>query len=94
MVLEGREERKPYTLQKIKEILSSWHIYVLSLAYIVFINGSLYSQPTFQQFLKESKNPKYTTSQVNTYPTTTDAVQVVTTLAYACKFSICFFFFQ
>lgn len=36
------------------------------------------------RFLKASKDPKYSVGQINTYPTTTYAVQVVTTLAYAC----------
>ena len=35
------------------------------------------------QYLKDSKNPKYTVAQINDYPTGTSAVQVVTTLAYA-----------
>ncbi|PQE32823.1 Pantothenate transporter protein [Rutstroemia sp. NJR-2017a WRK4] len=34
-------------------------------------------------YLKSSKHPKYTVSQINTYPTGTSAVQVVTTLSYA-----------
>lgn len=46
-------------------------------------NGGAGSQPVFQQFLKASKNPKYTVSQINTYPTITNAVQVVSTLTYA-----------
>lgn len=40
------------------------------------------------RYLKASKNPKYTVSQINAYPTTTNAVQVVTTLIYACKYYI------
>lgn len=38
------------------------------------------------RYLKASKNPTYTVSQINAYPTTTNAVQVVTSLIYACKF--------
>lgn len=54
------------------------------LLYVFFNNaGSAISQPTFAQFLKDSKHPKYTISQINDYPTTTYAVQVVTTLMYA-----------
>ncbi|OQE03006.1 hypothetical protein PENVUL_c036G03482 [Penicillium vulpinum] len=48
-----------------------------------FNNGAAGSQPIFQQFLKNSKNPVYSISQINSIPTTTPAVQVVTTLAYA-----------
>ena len=40
-------------------------------------------QPLFAQYLKDSKNPVYSVPQINTYPTTTYAVQVVTTLIYA-----------
>ncbi|KIN02579.1 hypothetical protein OIDMADRAFT_102700 [Oidiodendron maius Zn] len=82
MELEGRENRKPYTKAKFKKILTSWHIYGLSLLYITF-NNSGGSTPVFAQFLKDSVNPKYTVSQINTYPTGTYAVQVVSTLAYA-----------
>lgn len=39
----------------------------------------------FGRFLKDSTNPKYSVDQINAYPTTTYAVQVVTTLIYACE---------
>jgi ACS family pantothenate transporter-like MFS transporter len=83
MQLEGREKRKPYTKAKIQKIFSSWHIYALTLLYVFFNNGSSGSQPVFQQFLKASKHPKYSISQINTYPTATNAVQVEPTLLYA-----------
>lgn len=38
---------------------------------------------TPRRFLKNSKDPVYSISQINSIPTTTPAVQVVTTLAYA-----------
>ncbi|KAJ5336189.1 uncharacterized protein N7506_004211, partial [Penicillium brevicompactum] len=37
----------------------------------------------YPRFLKDSKDPVYSISQINSIPTTTPAVQVVTTLAYA-----------
>ncbi|PQE04972.1 MFS transporter Liz1 Seo1 protein [Rutstroemia sp. NJR-2017a BBW] len=83
MELEGREQRKPYTKAKIKKILSSWHIYALTVLYVAFNNGAAGAVPVFAQYLKSSKHPKYTVSQINTYPTGTSAVQVVTTLSYA-----------
>ncbi|KAF7870420.1 hypothetical protein EAF04_004165 [Stromatinia cepivora] len=83
MELEGREQRKPYTRAKITKIFSSWHIYALTLLYVAFNNGGSGAAPVFAQFLKDSKNPKYTVGQINTYPTGTSAVQIVTTLAYA-----------
>ncbi|KAL9067902.1 MAG: hypothetical protein Q9157_006667 [Trypethelium eluteriae] len=48
-----------------------------------FNNGAAGAVPVFAQYLKDSKHPKYTIRQINDYPTTTYAVQVVTTLAYA-----------
>ncbi|KAL5355530.1 major facilitator superfamily domain-containing protein [Aspergillus floccosus] len=83
MELEGRKKRGPYSKAKLKKIFSSWHIYLLTILYITFNNGGTGGQPIFQQFLKASKNPKYSVAQINAYPTTTSAVQVVTTLIYA-----------
>lgn len=83
MELEGREKRQPYTKAKMWKILSSWHIYALTLLYIFFNNGGVGSQPVFAQYLKASKSPKYTVEQINTYPTITNGVQVASTLAYA-----------
>ncbi|KAJ5128020.1 hypothetical protein N7448_008799 [Penicillium atrosanguineum] len=80
---EGRKDRGPYNKAKLKKIFSSWHIYLLTLLYVLFNNGAAGAQPIFQQFLKASKDPKYSVGQINAYPTTTYAVQVVTTLAYA-----------
>lgn len=48
-----------------------------------FNNGAAGAAPVFAQFLKHSKHPKYSIAQINDYPTTTYAVQIVTTLLYA-----------
>ena len=48
-----------------------------------FNNGAAGAAPVFAQFLKDSKNPKYSISQINDYPTTTYAVQIITTFIYA-----------
>ena len=48
-----------------------------------FNNGAAGAAPVFAQFLKDSKHPKYSIAQINDYPTTTNAVQIVTTLSYA-----------
>lgn len=49
-------------------------------------NNSSGGQPVFQQYLKASTDPVYSVGQINAYPTTTYAVQVVTTLIYACTY--------
>lgn len=66
MRLEGRQKRKPYTRAKIRKIFTSWHIWALVPLYVFFNNASMGSQPIFQQFLKASKDPKYTISEINT----------------------------
>lgn len=83
MELEGRKNREPYTKAKVKKIFTSWRIYLLTLMYVCFNNGGAGSQPVFQQYLKASTNPKYSVDQINTIPTATSGVQVVTTLIYA-----------
>lgn len=81
MELEGRAQRAPYTKAKFKKIFSSWRIYLLTLLYVLFNNGNSYgSQPAFADWLKAEGYP---TKQVNTYPTITQAVQVITTYMYA-----------
>jgi len=49
----------------------------------LFNNGNSFAAPVFAQYLKHSKAPTYQVWQINVYPTTTYAVQVVTTLMYA-----------
>lgn len=83
MELEGRKGKQPYTMVRVKKIFGSWHIYVLSLLYILFNNGNSASAPAFAQLLKHSTNPIYKVWQINFYPTATGAVQVVMTLIYA-----------
>lgn len=34
MQLEGRKPRAPYTKEKVKKIIKSWHIWVLTLLYM------------------------------------------------------------
>ncbi|KAL7893080.1 major facilitator superfamily domain-containing protein [Trichoderma sp. SZMC 28014] len=81
MQLEGRANRAPFTKAKLKKIFSSWHIYLLTLLYIFFNNGTgATSQPAFSLWLKQQG---YGITQINTYPTITTAITVVTTLAYA-----------
>lgn len=78
---EGRANRAPYTMKKVKKVLSSWHIYLLTLLYIFYLNGGgVSAQPAFAIWLKQQG---YSITQINTYPTLTTAVQIITTLIYA-----------
>lgn len=80
---EGRKSREPYTRSKVGKIVTSWHIWGLTLLYVLFNNGNSAAAPVMAQYLKDSTHPKYTVAQINVYPTGTYAVQIVTTLAYA-----------
>lgn len=81
MELEGRANRAPYTKAKFKKIFSSWHLYLLTALYIFFNNGNgALGQPAMQLWLK-SKG--YSVTDINTFPTITSAITVVTTLMYA-----------
>lgn len=81
VALEGRANRGRYSKAKFLRIFSSWHIYLLTLLYVLFNNGNGYgSQPAFALWLKAEN---YSTVAVNTYPTITAAVQVITTFMYA-----------
>ncbi|KAM3509015.1 hypothetical protein MY11210_006510 [Beauveria gryllotalpidicola] len=81
MQADGRANRAPYTKDKVKKIVSSWHIYLLTLLYILFLNGGGVSgQPAFAIWLKQQG---YSIPQVNAYPTLTTGVQIVTTIIYA-----------
>ncbi|OAP64709.1 hypothetical protein AYL99_00681 [Fonsecaea erecta] len=83
MVLEGRAGRTPYTWSKIKGVFTSWHIYGVVALHTIFVNNNAIPQPFFSLFLKDSQHPKYTIAQINAIPSTSAAVQVVTTLLYA-----------
>jgi ACS family pantothenate transporter-like MFS transporter len=68
-------------MNKVKKVLSSWHIYLLTLLYIFYLNGGgVSAQPAFAIWLKQQG---YSITQINTYPTLTTAVQIITTLIYA-----------
>lgn len=81
MELEGRANRAPYTVSKVKKIFTSWRIYLLTLLYVLFSNGNGYGgQPIFSLWLKSLG---YSTVDINTYPTIQYAVTIVFTLLFA-----------
>lgn len=81
MELEGRANRQPYTVAKMKKIFTSWRIYLLTLLYVLFSNGNGYGgQPVFALWLQSLG---YSTVDINTYPTIQYAVTVIFTLLYA-----------
>ncbi|EXJ91869.1 hypothetical protein A1O3_00419 [Capronia epimyces CBS 606.96] len=82
MEFEGRRKRQPFTKKKVLKILSSWHLWLLPLPIFFCAGAGGGGQPTFALWLKASKHPKYTISQINTYPTTVPAMQAAATLAY------------
>lgn len=51
--------------------------------HLLFLTRAFFLLGDYHRFLKDSTDPKYSVGQVNAYPTTTYAIWVVTTLAYA-----------
>ncbi|KAL2166465.1 hypothetical protein VTG60DRAFT_2749 [Thermothelomyces hinnuleus] len=80
MALEERATKEPYTRQKFAKIFSSWHVYVLTLTYVLYNNNGNYGgQPGFQLWLKSEGYP---VDAVNTYPTVALALSVVFALVF------------
>ncbi|PGH19020.1 hypothetical protein AJ79_00054 [Helicocarpus griseus UAMH5409] len=80
MELEGRANRQPYTLAKLRKIFTSWRIYLLTLIYVLFSNGNGYGgQPAFALWLKSRGYGVY---KVNTYPTIQYGITVFFTLVF------------
>ncbi|EPT05462.1 hypothetical protein FOMPIDRAFT_1044797 [Fomitopsis schrenkii] len=79
--------RKPpekFTKEKIMKFFTSWHLYLFTLLYILFSNGSNPSSSMIS-WLKSFNTPEktvYTVAQINTYPLPIYAVQIVSTFAY------------
>ncbi|PGH16790.1 hypothetical protein AJ80_05105 [Polytolypa hystricis UAMH7299] len=80
MELEGRANRQPYTVAKLKKIFSSWRIWLLTLVYVLFSNGNGYGgQPAFALWLKTLG---YGIFEINTYPTIQYGITVAFTLIF------------
>ncbi|CCM02774.1 uncharacterized protein FIBRA_04882 [Fibroporia radiculosa] len=81
----GRKPPSRYTKKKIIGFFSTWHVYLCTLLYVLFNNGS--NPATSMIFWLQSFNTPghqvFTVAQINTYPIPMYAVQVVTTLAWA-----------
>ncbi|EPT05466.1 hypothetical protein FOMPIDRAFT_1044801 [Fomitopsis schrenkii] len=81
----GRKPPGKFTKQKILNFFTSWHLYLLTLLYVLFNNASNPSSSMIF-WLKSFNTPEktvYTVAQINTYPLPIYAVQIVTTFAYA-----------
>ncbi|KIW05303.1 uncharacterized protein PV09_03828 [Verruconis gallopava] len=73
MELEGRKPRSKYTVAKVKKIVTSWRIYVLTLTYTFWVNSVVgAAAPAFTLFLKASG---YSVDLINVYGTLPFAVQ-------------------
>ncbi|KAI0729286.1 MFS general substrate transporter [Fomitopsis betulina] len=81
----GRKPPGKFTKKKILKFFTSWHLYLFTLLYVLFNNGSNPSGSMIF-WLKSFNTPEktvYTVAQINTYPLPIYAVQIVTTLTYA-----------
>ncbi|KIW21430.1 hypothetical protein PV08_02010 [Exophiala spinifera] len=79
----GRASKEGFSKEKLVKIFSRWHIWVFPLMTVFGGGAGGIGQPMFSFYLKASKHPKYTISQINNYPTATAAVMVVAELLYS-----------
>lgn len=81
----GRAPPAKFTRKKVLGFFSTWHVYFLTLLYILFNNGG--GTSTSMIFWLQSFNTPghtvYTVAQINTYPFGIYAVQIITTLCWA-----------
>ncbi|KAM0544381.1 hypothetical protein ACHAPJ_011840 [Fusarium lateritium] len=75
----GRDLEEPFTLQGLKRVTMKWHFWVYTTYYTFFICSE--NIGSYMNLWLKSLN-KYSVAQVNTYPTVTNAVTIITTLAY------------
>jgi len=81
----GRKPPAPFTRKKVIGFFKTWHLYLLTLLYVLFNNG-INPASSMIFWLKSFNTPEhevYTVAQINVYPIPMYAVQVVTTLVYA-----------
>ncbi|PMD59829.1 major facilitator superfamily transporter [Hyaloscypha bicolor E] len=77
----GRAPRKTLGWSILGRVFTRWHVYSLTLLYIIFINTSPSS--SVNPFALWLKDQGYPVSQINTIPTGAGAIQLVTTIFFA-----------
>jgi len=81
MELEGRANRGLYTRAKLARILTGWHLYLLSLLYIMYLNAAAFgAQPAFALWLK---GRGYGVTAINAYPALTAGLTLLVTVVCA-----------
>ncbi|KAL1604803.1 hypothetical protein SLS60_004343 [Paraconiothyrium brasiliense] len=83
----GRAGKQPWTKDKVKRVLLSWHTYFLPLLYVIWNNGS--PQPAMGFWLKSfNKKPypvpekHFSVPQINNLPLVTNGLFIVMALAW------------
>ncbi|KAH9924098.1 MFS general substrate transporter [Amylocystis lapponica] len=81
----GRKPPTHFTRKKIIGFFTTWHVYLLTLLYVLFNNGANPSMSMifWLQSFNTPEKTVYTIGQINTYPLGINAVQVLTTLSWA-----------
>ncbi|KAH8669485.1 putative pantothenate transporter liz1 [Tricladium varicosporioides] len=77
----GRAPRQKLGWSILKRVFTRWHVWVLAVLYIIFINTGPSS--SVQPLALWLKAKKYPVSQINIIPTGQSAVQLVTTVGFA-----------
>ncbi|KAL1643221.1 hypothetical protein SLS61_009320 [Didymella pomorum] len=77
----GRAPRKKLTLATFRRIFSRWHVYLLTILYIIFINIS--PSGSVNPFSLWLKSEGLSISKINIIPTASSAIQLVLTVSLA-----------
>ncbi|KAF1931244.1 MFS general substrate transporter [Didymella exigua CBS 183.55] len=77
----GRAPRKKLTLATFRRIFSRWHVYLLTILYVVFINIS--PSGSVNPFSLWLKSKGLSVSKINIIPTASSAIQLVLTISLA-----------
>ncbi|KAK7972297.1 major facilitator superfamily transporter [Apiospora saccharicola] len=75
----GKQLDEPFTLAGLRRILGRWHFWVYTTYYTFFICSE--NIGTYMNLWLKSLD-RFTVPQINNYPTVTNAITIVTTLAY------------
>lgn len=77
-------ERAPFNLAFVKRVFSSWYWYGFVMLWIIAGETESFSSNTLLAlYMKAQKNPGYTVSELNDYPTGVPAVGIVSTIFFA-----------
>ncbi|KAL3433220.1 major facilitator superfamily domain-containing protein [Aspergillus tetrazonus] len=78
----GKSLEEPITWKGTKRVLSKWHFWVCTAYYTLRLLHLLREHRQLHELMAEESLNRYSVFQINTYPTVTNAITIVTSLLY------------